>query len=221
MRVALLALLGAIFISGLQGQEGSASSGVVETDFSNPEASPSHWTLTLHRDGSGYFHSDHVNSRAKGSAELDVPNVDRDVQLSADFADRVFRTAQEHRWFNEVCESHLKIAFQGWKKVSYSGPEGHGSCTFNYSKDTEIQSLGDQLMGVAETLLEGARLEALLQHDPLGLDKETEYLVEGSKDGRLEQIGAIKQILERLEDDPKVLDRVRKRARILLEQRKR
>ncbi|MGC1462867.1 MAG: hypothetical protein WA802_11745 [Terracidiphilus sp.] len=221
MRGTLLVLLGAIFISGVQGQEGSASSGVVETDFTNPQASPSHWTLTLHKDGSGYFHSDGRKRPATESVELDVANVDRDVQVSADFADRVFRTAREHRWFNEECESHLKIAFQGWKKLSYSGPEGHGSCTFNYSKDTELQALGDQLLGVAETLLEGARLQALLQHDPLGLDKETEYVLEGSKDGRLQQVGTIKQILERLEDDPKVLDRVRKRARILLEQRER
>ena len=69
---------------------------------------------------------------------------------------------------------------------------------------------------MAETLLAGARLEKLLQHDPLGLDRETEYLLEAAKDGRVRQIGAIKGILERLEEDPGVLDRVRKRARILL-----
>ena len=110
----------------------------------------------------------------------------------------------------------MKVAFQGWKKLSYAGPEGHGSCTFNYSKDKEIQALGDQLSGVAETLLAGARLESLWQHDPLGLDKEMEYLQEAAKDGRVQQIVAIKQILVKLEEDPGVLDRVRKRARLML-----
>jgi hypothetical protein len=174
--------------------------------------------LTLHRDGSGHFSSDRGKRPPTDAEELDVPNQDRDVQVSAEFADRVFQVAQRHKWFNEQCESRLKVAFQGWRKFSYNGPEGHGSCTFNYSKDNEIQALGDELVEVAETLLEGARLETLLQHDPLGLDRETEYLVGASKDGRLRQVGAIKQILERLEGDPKVLERVRKRARILLEQ---
>jgi len=57
----------------------------------------------------------------------------------------------------------------------------------------------------------------LLQHDPLGLDKAIQYIVEASDDGRLQQIGAIRSILERLQDDPHVLDRVRKRAHLLLE----
>ena len=110
----------------------------------------------------------------------------------------------------------MKVAFQGWKKLSYTGPEGQGSCTFNYSKDKDMQALGDALIGVAETLREGARLEILLQHDPLGLDKEMEYLTEATKDGRMRQTCAIREILERLEGDQEVLERVRKRAHALL-----
>jgi hypothetical protein len=56
----------------------------------------------------------------------------------------------------------------------------------------------------------------LLQHDPLGLDREMEYITDAVKDDRMRQIGAIREILERLESDPAVLDRVRKRARALL-----
>jgi len=93
---------------------------------------------------------------------------------------------------------------------------GKGSCTFNFSKDKEIEELGDRLVAVAGTIVEGARLEALLQHDPLGLDKETEYLVEAAGDGRAQEIGAIRGILQRLADDEGVMDRVRKRARVLL-----
>jgi len=56
----------------------------------------------------------------------------------------------------------------------------------------------------------------LLQHDPLGLDKAVEYIAEAADDGRLQQICTIKGILERLENDPHVMERVRKRARTLL-----
>ena len=122
------------------------------------------------------------------------PAVDRDIQVSAAFANRVFAAAQRHNWFNEACESHLKVAFQGWKTLSYTGPQGRGSCTFNYSKNKEIQNLGDSLEAVAETILEGARLELLLQHDRLGLDAEMEFLTEAVEDGRAQQVCAIQAI---------------------------
>jgi len=149
---------------------------------------------------------------------MDAPDVNRDVHLSAQFTARVFETAQRHKWFNQGCESHLKVAFQGWKKLSYNGPEGSGTCTYNYSKDKDIESLGDSVVAVAETIFEGARLEMLLQHDRLGLDKEMEYLVDAAGDGRAQQICAIREILVRLAEDDEVLDRVRKRAKLLLVQ---
>jgi hypothetical protein len=72
-------------------------------------------------------------------------------------------------------------------------------------------------VAVAGTILEGARLETLLQHDRLGLDSEMEYVAEASKDGRLLELGAIQGILDRLADDPDVMVRVRKRARAMLD----
>ena len=197
-------------------QSASDSVPTVITEFSNPGLIPAHWTLTLHRDGSGHFHSERGELPATESKEIDAPNIDRDIHVSAAFADHVFQVAHDHKWFGMECESHIKVAFQGWKKLSYRGPEGQGTCTFNYSKDRDLQSLGDSLTGVAETILEGARLETLLQHDRLGLDREMEFLAEAAKDGRMREIGAIHDILSKLEADPEVLDRVRKKARTLL-----
>ncbi|HEY1767736.1 MAG TPA: hypothetical protein VGG26_08775, partial [Terracidiphilus sp.] len=82
----------------------------------------------------------------------------------------------------------------------------------------EIQSLGDSLGAVAETILEGARLQILLEHDRLGLDREMEFLVDAADNGRAQQICAIREILVRLAQDDEVLERVRKRARLLLAQ---
>jgi hypothetical protein len=212
MRAVLLAL--AVAICSLPAH--SEAGPVFQIDFSNPGLSSSHWTMILHPDGSGHFSSQRKNAPVVTLQEMDAPDVDRDIQLSPEFAQRVFHTAQQHKWFGVECESHLKVAFQGWKKISYSGPEGHGACEFNYSKDKEIQALGDSLVGVAGTILEGARLEMLLVHDRLGLDREMEYLLEASQDGRIQQVCAIRDILERLAEDEGVMERVRKRARILL-----
>ena len=46
--------------------------------------------------------------------------------------------------------------------------------------------------------------------------RETEYLVEAAGDGRAQQIGAIRGILQRLAEDESVMERVRRRARVLL-----
>jgi hypothetical protein len=188
----------------------------IEVDYSNPGLTPSHWVLTIHADGSGHFRSERGNAPVNPAEGFQAADVDRDIQMSAEFASRVFETAHLHRNFNSACESHMKVAFQGWKKLTYSGPDGMGSCTFNFSKDKDIQMLGENLVAVGGTILEGARLEILLQHDPLGLDKEMDYLVEAAGDGRVQQIETIRGILERLAEDPAVMERVRKRARILL-----
>jgi len=189
---------------------------MVELDFSNPGLAPAHWVLTLSPDGSGHFRSERGNAPADPSQGFEAANVDRDIKVSAQYAGHVFEVIHLHSNLRSECESHMKVAFQGWKKLTYSGPDGAGSCTFNYSKDKQIQLLGESLVAVAGAIVEGARLEILLQHDRLGLDKEMEYLMEAAGDGRVQQICAIRGILQRLADDPEVMERVRKRARQLM-----
>jgi hypothetical protein len=206
----------AMFVVLLAPSALSDPASVVRVDFSNPGLYPSQWTLTVHPDGSGHFHAEGGNRPDGQSATFLPAKVDRDVNLSGGFTNRVFETVHDRRIMGGDCESHLKVAFQGWKKITYTGPDGQGGCEFNYSKNKEIQDLGDSLVAVGATLIEGARLELLYQHDPLGLDSAMAFVVEASNDGRLQQICAIRGILERLEEDPHVLDRVRKRARSLL-----
>jgi len=112
----------------------------------------------------------------------------------------------------------MKVAYQGTKKLSYVGPYGSGSCEYNYSKDKDIQSLGDSLMAVEATLLSGARLEKLLLHDRLGLDRELDDLVAAAHDGNAIELGTIKNTLTRIASDEQVLERARRKARLLLAQ---
>jgi hypothetical protein len=222
--VALLSALAFFAQSPAQSQsdEGSAapaaahpSGPVIVIDYANPHLSPSHWRLTLHSDGSGQFVSE-MGTVNDSPGKLRTPDVSRDVQLTSTFTASVLETAKRHSWFNQDCESHLKVAYQGDKTLSYAGPDGRGSCTYNYSRDREIQTLGDNIGAVAETIIEGVRLEMLLQHDPLGLDKEIQNLVDAAQEGRAQQLCVIRPILERLASDDHVLELVRKRAKSLL-----
>ena len=209
-------LVVAILALAAQLHAAAASGPVIQVDFSDPGLSPPQWTLILRPDGSGHFRSQMGKIPKAGLKEIEAPSIDRDIEVSMEFAGHAFDTARRHRWFNVQCESHLKVAFQGWKTLTYTGSAGHGSCTFNYSRDKEIQALGESMQAVAQTILEGARLELLLQHDPLGLDQEMQFLTEEFQDGRAQQADAIRDILERLAQDDEVLERVRKRAQSLL-----
>jgi len=212
MRALFLAIALATLTAAAQGEPDP----VFKVDFSNPGLTPARWTLEFRPDGSGHFRSERGDAAGQDPKLIQIGNIDRDVHVSPKFAEHAFEVAQHHKYFRSECESHLKVAFQGLKKLSYTGPKGEGACEFNYSKDTEIQSLGDSLVAVATTLIEGARLEVLLQHDPLGLDQEIQNVKEAADDGRAQQIGSIRPILERLSEDPAVLERVRKRAKALL-----
>lgn len=212
MKVLELALAAAIVVLPAHADPGS----VVQVDFSNPGLVPAKWTLVLRADGSGHFHADRGDGKTSEIHTIEPATIDRDVRLSEDYAGHVFDTIHKQKLLKDGCESHLKVAFQGWKKITYSGPDGEGTCEFNYSKNREIQSLGDSFIAVASTIVEGARIELLLQHDRLGLDQEMDFLVEASSDGRLQQMCAIRGILQRVQEDPAVMERVRKRAGILL-----
>lgn len=188
----------------------------VTVDFSNPGLVPPRWTLVLHSDGHAHFHSERGEITPNLMQTIAPVAIDRDVTLTADYTSHVFDVVRRHRLMNEDCESHLKVAFQGTKRIAYSGPEGFGACQFNYAKNKEIQSLGESFVAVSGTIIEGARLELLLQHDPLGLDREMQFLKEAVQDGRLQQMSVIQGILTKLEDDPGVMERVRRSARLLL-----
>jgi len=211
-----------ILVSPLRSQSSAVADPVFEMEFTHPALTPGHWTLTLHPDGSGHFHSERrdpatpVEESSENARIATPPDIDRDIELSARFTRRVFDTARRHRFFNEECESHLKVAFTGWKKLSYRGPDGVGSCRFSYGQDKEIEALGGSLLSVAEAIATGERLRLLLQHDRLGLDREMENLAVADADGRVEQLGVIRGILESVRDDPRVMERVKKRARLLL-----
>jgi hypothetical protein len=188
----------------------------VRIEYSNPGLIPATWTLELHPDGSGHFHSERGSAPRGTMGWMEPPDLNQDVRLSAAFAAHVFETAASERYFQMDCDSHAKVAFQGTKQLSYAGPDGSGTCSFNFAKEKAIQDLGDSLEAVATTIIEGARLERLRQHDRLGLDQEMQNLSEMTADGRATEVGVIRDELERIADDEALMERVRRKARELL-----
>jgi hypothetical protein len=184
--------------------------------FENPQLQPAKYVLAVEENGSGHYSSE------RGAAVLDntqfpVPNQDRAIQISPATRDTIFAAARNSKYFAIPCESGgNRVAFQGKKTLEYSGAGGHGSCTFNWSKDKQIELLADIFEGIAATLDEGARLEVEYEHSRLTLDAELETLTELVHDGRAIELNNIAPILTKIAEDDAVLKQAQRRARDLL-----
>ena len=109
------------------------------------------------------------------------------------------------------------IAYQGTKTLAYEGPEGQGSCTYNWSKLSQIDKLTDQFEAIAATLDEGSKLQRQYEHGRLSLDTELELLDQMVRDGRAIEVENIAPLLRTIAGDDAVLQRVQRRARALLQ----
>jgi hypothetical protein len=130
----------------------------------------------------------------------------------------MFATARKNKFFAKACDDGGKnIAFQGTKTLEYQGPDGQGTCIYNWSKNSQIGKLTDQFEAIAATLDEGSKLQRQYEHGRLSLDSEMEILDQMVHEGRAIEIENIAPLLQTLTGDEAVLQRVQRRARTLLE----
>jgi hypothetical protein len=186
--------------------------------LTNPQIAPPEWKLSFDQQGHGQFDAAADPSIPHAGQPIVLGEIHESIQLSPEFTAHAFQVAHQRKLFNIPCESRLKVAFQGNKRFTYFGPDGSGSCEFNYSKDKTIQDLSDAFLAIENTLLYGARLEKLMQHDHLGLDQEMEDLATAVHNGTAIEVGVIRGTLTRIAGDEKVLERARRKARLLLAQ---
>ncbi len=122
----------------------------------------------------------------------------------------------------QPCETKSKgLANMGLKSVTFAatdGPEVH--CSFNYTDNKPLSQAVEYVVALAGTLQAGLELERLHRFDRLGLDPVIARLSDDVKEGRAVEMGAIQPTLESLITDEAVLDRVRIRAKQLLDQAK-
>ena len=140
------------------------------------------------------------------------------MQLSRPVVGQIFSTARAQKFFAIKCEDGKdKVAFQGTKQLSYQGPDGSGSCTYNWSKSGAIEKLTTIFESIAFTLEEGRRLEVEHKHDRLALDAELGDLLTAVKEGRALEVQSIQPVLQEIAEDDSVLERARMRAKKLLD----
>ena len=189
--------------------------------YENPNLQPPKYVVMVHEDGSGHFRSEAGGPPATDSTSMPVDPQDLPIHVSKALRESLFAVARKNKLFATPCADHAKnIAFQGTKTLAYEGPEGQGSCTFNWSKNEQIDKLVDQFQSIALTLDEGSKLQRKYEHSRLSLDQEMEFLVQMVHEGRAIEVENIAPILKTLAGDEAILQRVQRRARELLAQAK-
>ena len=185
--------------------------------YENPKLEPHRYVLVVGEDGSGNFHSEGGADSADGQS-MSSGSMDRPIHVSKTVRESMFATARKNKFFAKACDDGGKnIAFQGTKTLEYQGPDGQGTCIYNWSKNSQIGKLTDQFEAIAATLDEGSKLQRQYEHGRLSLDSEMEILDQMVHEGRAIEIENIAPLLQTLTGDEAVLQRVQRRARTLLE----
>ena len=116
------------------------------------------------------------------------------------------------------CDSHRKnVAQTGVKTLRLLRDGTTAECSYNYSEDDRVNAATIVFEAVAETMQYGERLRAKLRFDRLGLDAEMEGLETALNDGRALEVGNIAPVLQAVQNDDRVMERVRRKAAHLLE----
>ncbi len=195
----------------------AAASPEIRFSFEHAQLDPATYSLVVREDGSGHYES--TPGPVSGPATDGIASAphQRDIVIRDPLLESLFKTARSHHFFAIECEApDSHVAFTGKKTLAYSGPDGHGECTFNWSRDQQLNQLADSMMAVAFTIHEGSRLAIEHVHSRLALDAELEQLENAAKDHRALEIENIAPELQSIAADPAVMNRARNRARALL-----
>jgi hypothetical protein len=181
--------------------------------LADPQVEPSQYSLEIREDGTGVYKATYT---ASGGDTAATP-VERSIKVHDPVLAGIFSTAHKDHLFAMDCQnSRGRVAFTGKKTLAYAGPDGRGSCTFNYSHDKGINEAAVSLTSVAYTLEVGERLASEHRYDRLSLDAELGALQEAARDRRALEIENIAPELESIAKDDAVMNRARQRARKLL-----
>jgi hypothetical protein len=205
-----------------QTQSAAAAPPTIVFHFDDPQLQPAIYTIEIHEDGSGRYKSTSAaapDATVSGGpvGDITAQPTDREIRISDALRSQLFAAARSHHFFAIACEAAKNhVAFTGKKTLSYSGADGHGSCTYNYSKDEQLNRIAEEMEAVAYTLEEGQRIALQHEHSRLALDAELETLEEAARNGRALELENIAPQLQLIVNDEEIMLRARKRAKALL-----
>jgi hypothetical protein len=174
-----------------------------------PSSVPDHYTISIASDGHA-----HYSCTAKLSDQSeDRDNYSSDFTVSDATRARIFELASQAHYFSgKVDSGNHKLAFTGKKQLLYTDGQRNSSAEYNYSPNPAVQQLTNLFQNMAATLEFGRRIVYEHRYQKLALDDELKRMEDEARKGSLAELQAVKPILQKVYDDPSVMNLARSRA---------
>jgi hypothetical protein len=179
-----------------------------------PNSVPDHYTISISSNGQA-----HYSCTAKVSDQSD----DRDA-YSSDFtvADatrtHIFQLASQAQYFSgKVDSGNRKLAFTGKKTLVYTDGQRNNSAEYVYSPVPAVEQLTTLFQNMAATLEFGRHIVFEHRYQKLALDDELRRMEDEARSGGLVELQAVKPILQKVYDDPSVMNVARSRAQRIMD----
>lgn len=170
------------------------------------------YSILVRSDGKAHFDGDPNPSESGVSDPFQ-----QDFILSSANQQKIFDLARRVNYFRGNFDfQKSKIAQTGQKTLAYQSADAHGSATYNWSENKDIQELTRLFQSIATTLDYGCKLAFQYRFDKLGMDKRIRELEQLQAEGNVEELGAIEPILRKIADDPNLMHISRQSAKHLL-----
>ena len=215
LRPPVLRLGAGLLLLALAARMGQAQAAAPESDtlrftLDRTGAASTHYSIEVdRRTRKGTF----LQAGAAASVPLEaaVP-----LEVSEAVARKIFAAGPLVR--SNRCDSHREgIAQTGTKTLRLLRDGTASECSYNYSEDERVNTATTVFEALALTLETGQRLAGKLRFDRLGLDDEIDSLQSALSDCRALEVGNIAPVLEQIQNDDRVMDRVRRKAALLLQ----
>jgi hypothetical protein len=182
--------------------------------FDWPQGVP--WTkffIDVQSDGRAHFNGT-PHPEANNS---DTDPVQQDFIMVPGNRERIFELTQKLNYFQGDMDAHIKhIAQTGQKTLQYQSPQAHWTATFNWSQNPDVKELLQLFTGVATTIDYGRKLEFQYRFDKLGMAQCLKELEQLKADHDVAELHLINPILQKIADDPNVMNIARESAQRLL-----
>jgi hypothetical protein len=199
--------LSILLCSPLLGETHPPATITFNLDF--PGADPTHFAVSVSSDAKASYDS----RTDKTSDDVAVDTFHLDFQVSNQTRDRIFELAGKADYFAKALDSGKdKIAFTGTKILTYKDAGKDTRATYNYSTIPAVQMLTGIFQNLSNTLECGRRLDFDYRYQKLALEAELKRMETMQKEGDLQDLQAIAPILQKIANDPSLINVSRARA---------
>ena len=173
---------------------------VVSFTLDFPPATPSHYIISVGRDGSASY----ICNAQQGTLRFNV---------SDHMRDQIFDLTQRAHYFSGKVDSGRKnIANTGNKTLVYKDGQHETQATYNYSTIAAVEQLTVVFQELSQTLEFGRRLAYSHRYQKTALDEDLKRMEDLQRENGLGDVQAIAPVLKEIADDQSVMNVSRARA---------